>query len=66
MRFLPPLLLHGAHRVDDRALKAHAQTYVDYLSRYPQWPELDELPSCPSCEVPKTERPAGPMAGREA
>jgi len=66
MRFLPPLLLHGAHKVGDAELKAHAQTYADYLARYPQWPELDELPSCPSCEIPSAERPPGPRAGGAA
>jgi len=58
MRFLPPLLLHGAHRLDDDALAAHAAVLVDRLRRYPDWPELDELPACPACDVPATDRPA--------
>jgi glutathione-regulated potassium-efflux system ancillary protein KefF len=66
LRFLPPLLLHGAHKAGDTALKAHAQNYADYLARYPQWPELDDLPSCPSCEVPQVERPASLQSGRTA
>ena len=43
MRFLPPLLLHGAHRADEAEVAAHAQVYADRLASHPHWPELDEL-----------------------
>ncbi len=58
MRFLPPMVLHGAHRLDDAALTAHAALFVDRLQRYPDWPELEQLPACPACDVPATDRPA--------
>jgi glutathione-regulated potassium-efflux system ancillary protein KefF len=58
MRFLPPLLLHGAHRADDATLAEHARVYEQRLRSYPDWPELAELDACPSCIVPKTARPA--------
>jgi glutathione-regulated potassium-efflux system ancillary protein KefF len=58
MRFLPPMVLHGAHRADPDALRTYAVTYVEKLLSYPQWPELDELPECVLCEVPAGERPA--------
>jgi glutathione-regulated potassium-efflux system ancillary protein KefF len=58
MRFLPPLLLHAAHRVDDAAVAGHAQTYAERLRSYPDWPELAELDECPACEVPSSARPA--------
>jgi glutathione-regulated potassium-efflux system ancillary protein KefF len=58
MRFLPPLLLHGAHRIDKAGLDAHGQTYVQRLASYPAWPEIAELPECIACEVPAVARPA--------
>jgi glutathione-regulated potassium-efflux system ancillary protein KefF len=57
MRFLPPLVLHAAHRVDDDAVRAHAALYADRLANYPQWPELAELEVDTSCIVPATDRP---------
>ena len=58
MRFLPPLLLHGAHRLDDAALAEHVAVYTQRLSNYPDWPELDELEACAPCNVPGDARPA--------
>jgi glutathione-regulated potassium-efflux system ancillary protein KefF len=58
MRFLPPLVLHGAHRADAHAIEAHVQTYAARLATYPDWPELASLPACPECEVPASARPA--------
>ena len=57
MRFLPPLLLHGAHKASDAELRAHAALYAERLHRYPDWPELDTLPPCAPAEVPLTARP---------
>ena len=57
MRFLPPLVLHGAHSIGKEILEAHVQRYVDALQRYPDWPELADLDACPGCEVPVTDRP---------
>jgi glutathione-regulated potassium-efflux system ancillary protein KefF len=57
MRFLPPLLLHGAHRASDAEVAAHAQVYGERLASYPQWPEMEDVESCAACEVPRTERP---------
>lgn len=58
MRFLPPLLLHGAHRLDEAAIAAQAEVYAQRLASHPDWPEIAELPECPACEVPATARPA--------
>jgi glutathione-regulated potassium-efflux system ancillary protein KefF len=57
LRFLPPLVLHGAHRVDDVALAEHAQVFVRRLASWPDWPEMDELESCAPCDVPADARP---------
>lgn len=57
MRFLPPLVLHGAHSVDAAEVDAHVATFRERLTTYPAWPELDELEQCPACEVPSTDRP---------
>jgi glutathione-regulated potassium-efflux system ancillary protein KefF len=57
MRFLPPLLLHGAHRASEQAVAEHVEVFTQRLRSYPQWPELDALGECPACEVPLTDRP---------
>jgi glutathione-regulated potassium-efflux system ancillary protein KefF len=57
MRFLPPLVLHGAHRVDDAAIAAHAGVLRERLATHPAWPEIDDLPGCVACEVPVADRP---------
>jgi len=58
MRFLPPLLLHGAHRASAAEVEAHAEVYAERLGSYPSWPELDELPAFGACDVPASARPA--------
>ncbi|OYT99203.1 MAG: NAD(P)H dehydrogenase [Burkholderiales bacterium PBB1] len=58
MRFLPPLLLHGAHRVDEAELNAHAALYARRLASHPDWPELADLAECPACVVPPLARPS--------
>ncbi|WP_435520858.1 NAD(P)H-dependent oxidoreductase [Caenimonas aquaedulcis] len=57
MRFLPPLMLHGANRASEQEIADHAQVFADRLRTYPQWPELDDLEQCPACVVPLTDRP---------
>jgi glutathione-regulated potassium-efflux system ancillary protein KefF len=57
MRFLPPLLLHGARRLSPQQVNDHASTIVERLASYPAWPELDDLPGCISCVVPADARP---------
>ena len=57
MRFLPPLLLHGAHRVGDAELDAHTQVFGARLASYPDWPEIAALAECETCEVPSNARP---------
>lgn len=57
MRFLPPLVQHGAHRVSESDIASHVDTFRDRLASYPDWPELAELDECPACEVPVTDRP---------
>lgn len=58
LRFLPPLVLHGAHRATDADLAAHADTYRERLASYPDWPEIDDLPACEVRDVPAQDRPA--------
>jgi glutathione-regulated potassium-efflux system ancillary protein KefF len=60
LRFLPPLLLHGAHGVSHTALEQHAAEYATRLATYPDWPEMDLLDPCPTCEVPALDRPVEP------
>ncbi len=57
MRFLPPLLLHGAHKASRDDVDAHARSYADYLEQYPRWEEIESLEDCPQCEVPEGARP---------
>lgn len=58
MRFLHPMLVHGAHRVTPTEVAAQARVYTDRLTSYPAWPELDDMDECPACEVPTNARPA--------
>jgi len=56
LRFLPPLLLHAAHRVLDAELQTHANSFAQRLLDYPNWcgpaQALDEI------EIPIDARPA--------
>ena len=57
MRFLPPLMLHGAHKASEAEIAAHAEVYAKQLAAYPRWPELETIEQCIECEVPLTARP---------
>ena len=57
MRFLPPLLLHGARRAGPQEIETHVAMFRDRLASYPDWPELEELGACPVVDVPTTDRP---------
>ena len=57
LRFLPPLVLHGAHRARPQEVQAHVQVFRQRLDSYPDWPELAELGACPIADVPATDRP---------
>jgi glutathione-regulated potassium-efflux system ancillary protein KefF len=57
MRWLPPLLLHGAHRVADGVLAAHGEMLAERLRQWPDWPEIAELEAPPDCAVPSDARP---------
>lgn len=63
MRFLPPMVLHGAHHVSESALEEHARMLAARLRSHPDWPELDELETCPACDIPSGDRP---MSGEGA
>lgn len=56
MRFLPPLVLHGAHRASEAELAAHAAMFAERLRDYPRWPEIESLDDCVACEVPADAR----------
>jgi glutathione-regulated potassium-efflux system ancillary protein KefF len=57
MRFLPPLVLHDAHRVGDAEVQTHAELYAQRLASYPDWPEIADLEPDLSCIVPASARP---------
>jgi glutathione-regulated potassium-efflux system ancillary protein KefF len=57
MRFLPPLLFHGARSAALDDLTAHVEVFRQRLASYPNWPELEQLDACPTCVVPETDRP---------
>jgi glutathione-regulated potassium-efflux system ancillary protein KefF len=61
MRWLSPLLLHGAHRASEAEIDAHAALFARQLAVWPDpaaWPELAEADDAPPCEVPADARPA--------
>lgn len=66
MRFLPPLLLHGAHKASEVEMAGHAAGYAELLASYPDWPELAGLDECIDCEVPLTARPMENLAEETA
>ncbi|HET9208632.1 MAG TPA: NAD(P)H-dependent oxidoreductase [Burkholderiaceae bacterium] len=57
MRFLPPLVLHGAHHASARDIDEHVNTIADHLRRWPDWPEIADLMPCIQGEAPEGERP---------
>jgi glutathione-regulated potassium-efflux system ancillary protein KefF len=59
MRFLPPLLFHGARSAHSSEVAAHVEVFKDRLRTYPNWPEMDDLDTCESCAVPEIDRPVG-------
>jgi glutathione-regulated potassium-efflux system ancillary protein KefF len=59
MRFLPPAVLHGAHRAAQPVIDDHVATVIERLRSWPDWPEIGELPACVQCETPTGERPGG-------
>lgn len=65
MRFLPPMVLHGAHSAPQADVESHVATFAERLRSYPEWPELAELESTATCDVPDADRPAGsaPLQG---
>jgi glutathione-regulated potassium-efflux system ancillary protein KefF len=58
MRWLPPLVLHGAHRIGDAGLAGHARLFSQRLASHPKWPGIDALEPGTGCEVPADARPA--------
>jgi glutathione-regulated potassium-efflux system ancillary protein KefF len=61
MRWLPPLLLHGAHKVADNELAAHAALLTQRLRLWPHWPEIAAMDPTPECVVPADARPDEPV-----
>jgi glutathione-regulated potassium-efflux system ancillary protein KefF len=62
MRWLPPLVLHGAHRTADAELTAHATLFLQRLRQWPHWPEIDAMEPPADCAVPADARPSGSQA----
>lgn len=63
MRFLPPLILHGARSASASEVDAHVDTFAQRLASYPDWPEMEELEDCPTCSVPSEDRPPNAEEG---
>jgi glutathione-regulated potassium-efflux system ancillary protein KefF len=55
--FRGPLMLHGAHKASEAAIRAHAEVYAQRLLSHPDWPEIEDLPEGVACDVPLTARP---------
>lgn len=58
MRFLPPMVLHGAHSAPQSEIDSHVATFSERLNSYPLWPELADLEASDACDVPDADRPA--------
>ncbi len=57
MRWLPPLVLHGAHNASAAQLQDHAEIFMQRLRTWPHWPEIEDLEPGPDCAVPADARP---------
>jgi glutathione-regulated potassium-efflux system ancillary protein KefF len=57
MRWLPPLVLHGAHRISDAEVQAHTRLFVERLLQWPDWDEIAGMDAAPVCTVPVDARP---------
>ncbi len=55
MRFLPPLVLHGAHDAPEQAVAAHVKLFEERLKTYPAWAGARAIEPVP--EVPPSTRP---------
>ena len=62
-RWLPPLVLHGAHRAGAAELAAHAALFAQRLQTWPDWSEISEMETAPVCDVPADARPPERDAG---
>jgi glutathione-regulated potassium-efflux system ancillary protein KefF len=60
MRFLPPMVMHGAQSASREAVAQHVSMFVERLKTYPDWPELEDLEQCAACVVPMKDRPVDP------
>ena len=57
MRWLPPLVLHGAHTTTAAELQQHSDLFVQRLRTWPHWPEIEDLEPTLECAVPADARP---------
>jgi glutathione-regulated potassium-efflux system ancillary protein KefF len=62
MRWLPPLVQHGAHRATQADLDSHAELFAQRLASWPNWPELSQLDEALHCDVPADARPTDTQA----
>ena len=59
MSWLPPQILHAAHRATEAQIRAHAELFVQRLERFPDWCEaVAEPPVGDEDAVALDERPA--------
>ena len=58
MRFLPPMMLHGARTASSAEVQAHVSVFVQRLASYPDWPELAHLQAEACAPVPSGDRPS--------
>lgn len=58
LHYLPPQVLHSAHRASEAELQAHAELFLRRLQHYPQWCEVKPEPAMGDEEsVSLDERP---------
>lgn len=58
MRFLPPMVLHGAHHASQQEIDDHVKMLIERLRSWPAWPEITDLMPCIQGEAPEGERPS--------
>jgi glutathione-regulated potassium-efflux system ancillary protein KefF len=56
MRFLPPQIVYGAHRIDATQVATVVEQFVQRLETYPHWPDIDACVPAPESDVPEVDR----------
>jgi glutathione-regulated potassium-efflux system ancillary protein KefF len=61
MRFLPPMIIHGAHQISSEEFDRYAERFDQKMRNYPNWCESEPAHSAAVADVPAIDRVAQPQ-----